>query len=108
MTGRKWAQVAAALEADKERGGTLNARFKRQTQLASYFVSELAVLANMCFGRSINCIDWLERDFPYETLVSLCNNPYLPATVRGGFVRRWVSIPGPLAYISSRIPEPCR
>ncbi len=86
VTGRPWKAVKAEKEADTEAGKDAAARFKKQSQLASFFVMQLDVMGKMCFGNSDNCQDWLQKDFSYELLVSLINNPYLPAVVRSGFV----------------------
>ncbi len=44
VTGRPWAEVKQEIDDDVDGAA---ARFKQQTQLASYFVSQLAVLSNM-------------------------------------------------------------
>jgi hypothetical protein len=73
-----WKDVEAAMD-DGAR-----ARFFRQKQLATYFAAELRLLAAMCTGRSYNCINTLEKYWPYTALVSMAANSYLPCAVRSG------------------------
>ena len=49
----------------------------------SYYVGQLSLHAKQCFGRSYNCIAWMEKAFSYTMLCSLCCNPYLPPKIRG-------------------------
>ena len=73
-------------------GATLALRFKRQKQLAEYYVGQLNLFARMCVGRSYNCIDWFVPSFPYETLCSLVYNAHLPAVVRAAAIRFCASL----------------
>jgi hypothetical protein len=73
-----WKDIEAAMD-DGAR-----ARFLRQKQLATYFAAELRLLAAMCTGRSYNCINTLEKYWPYTALVSMAANSYLPCAVRSG------------------------
>jgi hypothetical protein len=79
VTGRSWTVVAAEVAADPQ---GLGLKIKQQTQLAEYYVGQLSLLARQCFGRSYNCINWMERTFNYPMLCSMAYNPHLPPRVR--------------------------
>lgn len=83
VTGWPWHQVQAAMKVDTVR----ETCFSRQTQLANFFVAELNLLCDMCYGRSDNCCAAMRLSFKYEVLVSLGYNPHLPPGVRAAFIR---------------------
>lgn len=57
-----------------------------QTQMAEYYTGQLNLHAKQCFGRSYNCIAWMETFFSYELLCSMAYNLHLPAKVRSAAV----------------------
>ena len=59
VTGKHW--EVYCFERDADVTGDLAAKFKRQHQLASYFVGQLQLHRAMCEGRSYNCIEWLQQ-----------------------------------------------
>jgi hypothetical protein len=78
ITGIAWSDY----ETKKDLDSNLNESFKRQHQLASFFVGQLKLHAAMCVGRSYNAIEWLGRTFTYPMLTCICYNPYLPQQIR--------------------------
>ena len=82
VTGKDYSEVLEDSKADP----ALAAALKAQSQLADYYVGELLMFAQMCFGRSYNVINHLSRQFSYEMLASICYNPHLPPRVRGASV----------------------
>jgi hypothetical protein len=61
---------------------TFKEQFERHQQFANFFTSQIQLFAHMNIGRSYNAIAWLERAFPYVSLVSMCSNVLLPGSVR--------------------------
>ena len=61
--------------------------FVRQLQLANYFVAQLHLMAEMCQGRSYNCIRELEKSFSYALLVTMSSSMLLPYAAQGASCR---------------------
>ena len=78
ITGRPWVELEPELKHDKKRMDM----FKAQVQIADYYCGQLSLHARMCFGRSYNCIAWMEKSYTYEALCSLIYSPHLPSKVR--------------------------
>eukprot|EP00615_Pteridomonas_danica_P005853 CAMPEP_0114339576 /NCGR_PEP_ID=MMETSP0101-20121206/7817_1 /TAXON_ID=38822 ORGANISM="Pteridomonas danica, Strain PT" /NCGR_SAMPLE_ID=MMETSP0101 /ASSEMBLY_ACC=CAM_ASM_000211 /LENGTH=2941 /DNA_ID=CAMNT_0001472581 /DNA_START=113 /DNA_END=8938 /DNA_ORIENTATION=+ len=78
ITGIEWDDF----QTKKELNSDIAENFKRQHQLASFFVGQLKLHAAMCVGRSYNAIEWLGRSFTYPMLTCICYNPYLPQQIR--------------------------
>lgn len=76
---------AAARDAAKtaERG----AHVARQRQLASYYVEQINMHANLCYNRSYNAIDALEREYPYATCLWAVVNGAYPGKLRAAFAK---------------------
>jgi hypothetical protein len=79
ITGQNWQSLKTKLN-DNESAESV--AFSRQLQLVEYYVGQLNLLAKQCYGRSYNCIDWMQRSFSYDMLCSICYNVYLPPKVR--------------------------
>jgi hypothetical protein len=56
-----------------------------QWELSQYYVAQIKVFANMCQGRSYNCIAHLSKAFPYAMLMHLVSNDKLAYEVRTAF-----------------------
>lgn len=54
--GQSWDEFEGRFEEEKD----FEVRFRRQEQLAQYFVAQIQMLAKLCFGRSYNCISMLQ------------------------------------------------
>jgi hypothetical protein len=78
ITGNKWKSFLHKKDSDD----ILRLKFTRQEQLATYFIAEMKMLTNLCFGRSYNCISMLESSFPYTMLISMSKNEHLPSVLR--------------------------
>ena len=74
-------QSKEELEAE-EKDRARQASFKAHHQLASYVVMQFELMANMCRGRSYNCIAWLSRSFSYDLLLNMATNQRLPYRFR--------------------------
>ena len=48
-------------------------------------MAQIELMANMCLGRSYNCIHVLEKLYPYTTLTALISQMDLPPPVKGAF-----------------------
>jgi hypothetical protein len=83
ITGIGWLRV----QKEKEKDPYKQTCFKRQEQLASYFLAELNLFSDMAANRSSNCCAWLRKTFTYEMLMSLSYSPHLPPLIRGAFVK---------------------
>ena len=60
-------------------------RFERHHTLAKFYVAQVLLYAELCLGRSYNCIGKLETMFPFELVVSCMLNTLLPDEVRAAF-----------------------
>jgi hypothetical protein len=78
ISGEAWSDYEERFELDKD----LQVRFKRQEQLCQYFIAQIEMLSQLCFGRSYNCITMLQESFSYTTLVSIVSNEHLPCLLR--------------------------
>jgi hypothetical protein len=74
ITGMKWSDI----QSDE----TLKSIVNKQIQLAEYYVGQFNLLGKQCYGRSYNCIDWMQRSFSYDMLCSICYNIHLPPKIR--------------------------
>jgi hypothetical protein len=59
--------------------------FERHHTLAKFYVAQILLYAELCLGRSYNCIGKLETMFPFELVVSCMLNTLLPDEVRAAF-----------------------
>ena len=67
---------------------------KKLRQVGLYFVAQVDMFANMCYGRSYNCIAGLQKAFPYTMLIGIIKEERLAFVVRKVFTklihRLWV------------------
>ena len=66
---------------DVEKKATIE-RFKRQEQLADWFVAQLYLIRKLVFGRSYNNIRHIEKVYTYPLLLSMAWNERLPCALR--------------------------
>jgi hypothetical protein len=90
MTGKTWESYQIELEAKPAEKD----KFDKLQQLAAYYHCNLELYAEMCLGRSYNCIEQLKKQFSYELLVSCIANTKFPPRIRQSFcdlcIRLWV------------------
>ena len=60
-------------------------RFDMLHRIASYYLAQISLFAEMCLDRSYNSIYEMQRQFTFDMLVSLVGNPLLPDSIRSGF-----------------------
>ncbi|GMI08106.1 hypothetical protein TrVE_jg11753 [Triparma verrucosa] len=58
---------------------------RMHTDLIHYLIAQIDLFANMCSGRSYNCIYALEKKFPYVVLCTLISQHNLPFIVKRPF-----------------------
>jgi hypothetical protein len=83
IIGESWKSFQKKLDSEDDAGKDLRERFKRQEQLATYFIAEIKMLSKLGYGRSYNCINMLEESFSYVMLISMLKNTHLPCILRG-------------------------
>ena len=63
----------------------IRASLTLQWEFSLYYISQIKLFANMCQGRSYNCISHLSKNFPYPMLMHLVSNDKLEFEVRTAF-----------------------